>query len=179
MTNNRTDYVLRCMYENQFITREEYEAAKNPATAGVLQAEPGSDSKGIFDYPHYIEYAVKETVQILLEVNGLPDTAANRAAMENKLRTGGYKIQLAIDPEIQKTVEETLQNWTKYPSLRDPSDKVFRSRNSDGTCRTGPSIRRSGILPTRFSAAGTLTAPIRKLLSLRRPAWCWITAWVN
>ncbi len=133
VTNNRTDYVLRCMYENQFITREEFEAAKNPATADVLQAEPGSDSKGIYDYPHYIEYAVKETVQILLEVNGLPDTAANRAAMENKLRTGGYKIQLAIDPEIQKTVEETLQNWTKYPSLRDPSDKVFRSRNSDGT----------------------------------------------
>ena len=133
VTNNRTNYVLRCMYENQFITREEYEAAKDPATAGVLQTEPGSDSKGIYDYPHYIEYAVKETVQILLEVNGLPDTAANRTAMENKLRTGGYSIQLAIDPGIQKTVEETLQNWTKYPSLRDPSDKVFRSRNSDGT----------------------------------------------
>ena len=93
VTNNRTDYVLRCMYENQFITREEFEAAKNPATADVLQSEPGSDSKGIYDYPHYIEYAVKETVQILLEVNGLPDTAANRVAMENKLRTGGYKIQ--------------------------------------------------------------------------------------
>ena len=24
MTNNRTDYVLRCMYENQFITWEQY-----------------------------------------------------------------------------------------------------------------------------------------------------------
>ena len=26
-----------------------------------------------------------------------------------------------------------MQNWSKYPSLRDPSDKVFRSLNSDGT----------------------------------------------
>ena len=131
-TNDRTNYVLRCMYENQFITREEYEAALNPATASVTP-EDETASSGMYDYPHYIEYAVKECVQILLEVNGLPDTAVNRAAMENRLRTGGYKVQLAIDPNIQQTVETTLKNWTKYPSLRDPSDKVYRSRNSDGT----------------------------------------------
>ena len=132
-TNNRTDYVLRCMYENQFISREEYEAALDPATAGVLAAEEDTGTGGMYAYPHYIEYAVKECVQILLEVNGLPDTAANRAKMENNLRTGGYKIQLAIDPGVQQTVEDTLKNWTKYPSLRDPSDKIYRSRNSDGT----------------------------------------------
>ena len=132
-TNNRTDYVLRCMYENQFISREEYEAALDPATAGVLAAEEDTGAGGMYAYPHYIEYAVKECVQILLEVNGLPDTAANRVKMENNLRTGGYKIQLAIDPGVQQTVEDTLKNWTKYPSLRDPSDKIYRSRNSDGT----------------------------------------------
>ena len=131
-TNNRTDYVLRCMYENQFISREEYEAALDPATANVLVEEENAGD-GMYSYPHYIEYAVKECVQILLEVNGLPDTAANRAAMEGKLRTGGYKVQLAIDPNVQQTVEDTLKNWTKYPSLRDPSDKVYRSKNSDGT----------------------------------------------
>ena len=133
ITNNRTNYVLRCMYENQFISREEYEAALDPSTAGVAAAETVDSGSGMYPYPHYIEYAVKECVQILLEVNGLQNTSANRAAMENRLRTGGYKIQLAIDPNIQQTVEETLQNWTKYPSLRDPSDKVYRSKNSDGT----------------------------------------------
>jgi penicillin-binding protein 1A len=132
-TNQRTDYVLRCMYENQFITKEEYEAALDPSTASVTREEADASANSMYEYPHYIEYAVKECVQILLEVNGLQDTAANRAAMENKLRTGGYQIQLAIDPNIQETVEETLQNWTKYPSLRDPSDKVYRSKNSDGT----------------------------------------------
>ena len=134
ITNQRTDYVLRCMYENQYITREEYEAALDPKTAGVTVNEENlAANSGMYDYPHYIEYAVKECVQILLEVNGLPNTVANRSAMENRLRTGGYKIQLAIDPAIQETVESTLQNWTKYPSLRDPSDKVYRSKNSDGT----------------------------------------------
>ena len=132
VTNNRTDYVLRCMYENQFITREEYEAALNPATANVLREAPVSGD-GLYKYPHYVEYAVKEVVSILLELNGLEDNAANRTAMENKFRTGGYSVKLAIDPAIQETVESTLQNWSKYPSLRDPSDKVFRTKNSDGT----------------------------------------------
>ena len=34
---------------------------------------------------------------------------------------------------MQVTVEDTIRNWSKYPSLRDPSDKVYRSRNADGT----------------------------------------------
>ncbi len=132
VTNNRTDYVLRCMYENQFITREEYEEALNPATAHVLREAPVSGD-GMYPYAHYVEYAVKEVVNILLELNGLEDNAANRANMENKFRTGGYSVKLAIDPSIQETVESTLQNWSKYPSLRDPSDKVYRTKNSDGT----------------------------------------------
>ena len=132
VTNNRTDYVLRCMYENQFITREEYEQALDPATANVLPKGPVSGSR-MYPYPHYVEYAVKEVVQILLELNNLENTAANRAAMENKFRTGGYHVQLAIDPAIQETVETTLQNWSKYPSLRDPQEKIYRTKNSDGT----------------------------------------------
>jgi penicillin-binding protein 1A len=66
-------------------------------------------------------------------MHGLEDTAANRAKMERELRTGGYKVMLALDPEIQKTVESTLQNYDSYPSTRDPADKIYRARNSDGT----------------------------------------------
>ncbi len=132
ITNDRTDYVLRCMYENQFITYEQYQEALNTSTANVLEEDP-SEGSGMYEYPHYVEYAVSEVVDILLQLNGLEDTTANRYAMENKLRTGGYRVKLAIDTEIQTTVQETLENWTKYPSLRDPSDKVYRSRNSDGT----------------------------------------------
>ena len=132
ITNNRTDYVLRCMYENQYITWEQYQEALDPATANVLESDPSSGS-GMYSYAHYVEYAVTEAVDILLELNNLDDTTANRYAMENKLRTGGYRIKLAVDPEIQSTVEDTLENWTQYPSMRDPSDKVYRSKNSDGT----------------------------------------------
>ncbi len=132
ITDDRTNYVLRCMYESQFITWEQYQEALNPATATILRDDPNTGT-GMYDYPHYVEYAVAEVVDILLEVNSLEDTPANRSAMENKLRTGGYRVQLAIDTEIQRTLEDTIANWTKYPALRDPSDKVHRAKNPDGT----------------------------------------------
>ncbi|MBR2718224.1 MAG: PBP1A family penicillin-binding protein [Clostridia bacterium] len=132
ITNNRTDYVLRCMYENQFITYEQYQEALNPATASVLKEDPSTGS-GMYDYAHYVEYVISEVVDILLRMEGLDNTTANRNAMENKLRSAGYHVKLAIDTDVQKTVEDTLENWTKYPSLRDPSDKVYRSKNADGT----------------------------------------------
>ena len=132
VTNNRTNYVLRCMYENQFITYDQYQQALDPTTASVLEKADIAGT-GMYPYAHYVEYAVKEVTGILLELNGLTDTPSNRAQMENKFRTGGYHVKLALDPTIQTTVEETLQNWNQYPALRDPSDKVFRSKNSDGT----------------------------------------------
>jgi len=132
ITNNRTDYVLRCMYENQFITFEQYQEALNPATANVLRTDPNTGS-GMYAHAHYVEYAVDEVIDIFLKLRGLEDNSANRSAMENELRTGGYRVQLAVDPAIQETVQSTISDWTKYPSLRDPSDKVTRSSNGDGT----------------------------------------------
>ena len=132
ITNDRTDYVLRCMYENQFITREQYQEALDPATAAVLRTSPSTGDE-MYRYPHFVEYAVSEVVDILLQLNDLDDTPANRAAMENKFRTGGYRVQLTIDTAVQEAVENTLANWTKYPALRDPSDKVYRTQNADGT----------------------------------------------
>lgn len=132
ITNIRTDYVLRCMYENEFITQQQYEEALNPATAAVLQTSPNA-SKGIYPYAHYVEYAVQDIVDCFLELNNLEDTSENRAKMETELRTGGYHVTLALDTTIQSTVENTLENWSSYPSLRDPSDKVYRTLNYDGT----------------------------------------------
>ena len=132
ITNDRTDYVLRCMYENEFITLEQYEAALNPATAHVLESS-STEGDGMYEYAHYVEYAVTDIVDCFLELNGLENTSENRAKMETELRTGGYHVTLALDTEIQSAMEDTIYNWTKWPSLRDPSDKVYRTLNYDGT----------------------------------------------
>ncbi len=131
ITNERTNYVLRCMYENQFITREQYDAAMNPQSAHVLETSPKSTA--LYPYAHYVEYAVRDVVQTLLQLNNLENTSANRNKMENELRTGGYHVYLALDTQIQQTVEDTLASYNNYPALRDPSDKIYRSRNADGT----------------------------------------------
>lgn len=132
LTNNRTDYVLRCMYESQFITYQEYQDALEPATAAVLENST-MEGDGMYPYAHYVEYAVREIVTCFLKLNNLEDTSENRYKMEGELRTGGYHVTLAIDTEIQTIVEDTLESWTKYPSPRDPSDKIYRARNSDGS----------------------------------------------
>lgn len=131
ITNNRTDYVLRQMRENGLITAQQYNAALDRSTASVLEKSPASSD--MYAYPHYVEYAISDVVDTFLDLNGLEDTSANRYAMENKLRTGGYSVYLCLDTEIQEIVEDTLANWSSYPRLRDPSDKVYQSRNSDGT----------------------------------------------
>ena len=42
----------------------------------------------MYPYAHYVEYAVSEVVDIFLELNGLEDTSANRAAMEAAGKNG-------------------------------------------------------------------------------------------
>ncbi|MCL1963531.1 MAG: transglycosylase domain-containing protein [Firmicutes bacterium] len=132
VTNDRTDYALRQMYENQFITYEQYQAALSRGTAAVLENSPNSNAT-MYEYPYYVEYAVQDVINALLEHNSLENTHSNRNAMENKLRTGGYHVYLCMDTEIQKIVEDTLREWKDYPLLRDPNEAVYRQRNSDGT----------------------------------------------
>ncbi|MCQ2453688.1 MAG: transglycosylase domain-containing protein [Clostridia bacterium] len=131
IANNRTDYALRMMYENQFITHEEYIAALDPSTANVLRTDP--DSGSLYPYTYYVEYAISDVIQTLLKLNNLENTSYNRNLMDNELRTGGYHVYLCLDTGIQTIVENTLYNYKDYPSLRDPDDRVYRARNSDGT----------------------------------------------
>lgn len=131
ITNNRTNYVLRMMYENQFITHAQYAEALQPGTAAVLEQSPQTEK--LYPYVHYVEYAVKDVVQTLLGMNNLENNQRNRNAMERELRTGGYKVYLALDTTIQTALEQALYNYQDYPALRDPSDKTYRARNADGT----------------------------------------------
>lgn len=131
ITNNRTDYVLRQMRENGLISTQEYTAALDQTTANVLETSPATTD--MYNYPHYVEYAINDVIDTFLELRNLENTSANRYAMENELRTGGYSVYLCLDTEIQTILEDSLASWDDYPRLRDPSDKVYQARNSDGT----------------------------------------------
>jgi len=132
VTDDRTDYALRCMYENQFITHDQYQAALSKDTVHVLEQSPHSNAL-LYEYPYYVEYAVQDVVSELIKYYSLEDTRENRNRMEQRLRTGGYHVTLCIDTQIQRIVEDTLATFKDYPRLRDPNDEIFRQRNIDGT----------------------------------------------
>lgn len=148
ITNNRTDYVLRQMRENGLITAQQYNAALDRSTASVLEKSPASTD--MYAYPHYVEYAISDVVDTFLDLNGLEDTSANRYAMENKLRTGGYSVYLASTPKFR--------------------------RSSKTRWQTGATIPACAIRPTKSINPAMRTAPTPKSSSRRPPRVCLTTA---
>ena len=126
VVNNRTDEVLRKMYTAGFITLEEYEAAKEDSVFIIKESEVAK----MYEMPYFVEYAVHDVVTHFLKQRGMQDTKQNRAQIETELRTNGYKIYTTVDPQIQKTVEETLLNWDQYPRLENSGDGVVRDETS-------------------------------------------------
>ncbi len=129
ITNNRTDQVLERMYQAGYITKEQYESALREQVK-ILEV---SEQKQMYDMAYFVEYAIHDVITHLLEQRGLPDTSANRNAVENELRTGGYHIYTTVDPAIQNTVQNTLSAWDHYPTLADSSKALSIETKSDGT----------------------------------------------
>lgn len=129
LTDRRTDTVLMRMYQCGYITKEEYQAALEDDVFIVEKSE----YKSMYDMPYFVEYAIQDVVNRFLEARGLEDTAANRQAIQNELRTGGYHIYTTVDPTVQNIVEDTLYNWTKYPSMRYSQDKYTVVSTSDNS----------------------------------------------
>ena len=114
------NYILEEMYSYGFITLEECEQAKAESLQ-VLQTS--SSAEKMYDHAYYVEYAIYDVVTKMLRVEQKEDTTANRAAMENKLRTGGYHIYLSLDPQMQSTVQKVISEWNRYPDTRYKSDR--------------------------------------------------------
>ena len=121
--DDRTDYVLECMYDNGFISKAEYDAA----LADSLTVVEDSTVNDLYDMPSAVETVLDDAVTELLADRGLEDTSENRSAVRREIQEGGYHIYSTIDPEIQNIVEDVLYNWEDYPKLADPSDEYASS----------------------------------------------------
>lgn len=128
ITDERTDHVLKCMYQAGFITLDQY---RSGLTEHVNILEE-SEQKQMYDMAYFVEYAINDVIAHLIEKRGMENTAANRSAIENELRTGGYHIYTTVDPEIQNAVQDTLSTWDQYPSLADSSKSVIEETISEG-----------------------------------------------
>lgn len=132
ITNTRTDQVLARMYQAGYINAEQYEAALVESVFIIEESE----QKQMYDMAYFVEYAIYDVVTHLLAQRELPNTKANRDAVENELRTGGYHIYTTVDPDIQNTVQQTLSTWENYPTLADSSKAVIEETMGDGAVIT-------------------------------------------
>lgn len=132
ITDGRTDLVIKRMYEAGYITKEQCDNALRDTVTVVEH----SARANIYDMPYFVEYAIRDVIVHLIAQRGLLDTTANRNLIENELRTGGYHIYLTVDPEIQRTVQNTLASWKDYPKLKDRSASTTTETLSDGTTIT-------------------------------------------
>ena len=114
-TVNRTNTVLERMYQNGYITRDQYLASLEEQES-IL---PVSKNSKMYEMAYFVEYAISDVITHWMAQDGVQDTAANRSYYENMLRTGGYKIYTTVDPKVQNTVQETLSTWNGYPELAD------------------------------------------------------------
>ena len=114
-TINRTNTVLERMYQNGYITREQYLSALEEQDT-IL---PDSKNAKMYEMAYFVEYAITDVITHWMAQDGVPDTSANRSYYENMLRTGGYKIYTTVDPKVQNTVQETISTWNGYPELAD------------------------------------------------------------
>ena len=116
--DDRTDLVLRAMYAAGRINHEQLEQALNEKVEVVRISSFRSDK---LKYAYFVEYAIEDIIDNMLEQRGLENTKENRSKIETELRTSGYKIYLTIDTDIQDIVQTTLSEWKNYPRMRKAS----------------------------------------------------------
>ena len=129
-TDLRTNYVLDEMLDHRLITEEQYNEAHEDRLSIIESGTAASDT--MYDNAYYVEYSIYDVVTKMLRVEGLEDTSYNRSQMETKLRNGGYKVFTSLRPDIQQAVQETITNWTRYPSMRYSNDSSTQASLGGG-----------------------------------------------
>ena len=128
----RIKHVLDAMYTAGYISLEE----RNSALEDRFTVIEESSTSKMYSYPHFVEYAISDVIKKFIEYRGLEYNKANRAAIENELRTSGYSIYTTIDTNIQTILEDTLENYSAYPALRNPESATVKQ--ADGSLTIQP-----------------------------------------
>lgn len=126
-TNERTDNVLWVMHNEGVISDFQYESALKEEVP--IQKE--SRFFEMYDNAHAVEYTMKQVIADLLEERELENNYENRSLIDNEIRNGGYNIYTSIDPVVQKSVQDTVETWNRYPKVLDAEGEPIK--NEDGS----------------------------------------------
>jgi len=115
----RQQTILWTMYEEEFITHEEYVQAKNEELKFVRSANETTDDE-VFSY--YTEVVINDVLTDLMAEKDISIEAAKQL-----LYSGGYSVYTCLDMDIQNHVDSIYQNFENLPQSWRPSTQQFQS----------------------------------------------------
>ena len=106
----RQETILREMYNQGYITYDEYKAAC--AEELVFSRSPDDEYSTQNIYSYYQETVINDVIADLMKIKGLSESAARQLVFN-----GGYNIYSFFDPSIQQYVDNIYQDLNQIPKL--------------------------------------------------------------
>lgn len=160
--------ILYTMQEQGYISRSQYEQAKNEELTFVNKSAESTTS----DYFSYFEdQVINEVVYDLMEKTGYEYGVTLRM-----LQTGGYKIYCTIDPEVQAKVDavyEDLSNLPETASSQQLQSAIVITDNETGdvvAMAGGVGEKKGSLLQNRATQSYFQPGSILKPISVYAPA---------
>ena len=102
----RRNLILSQMYEQGYLTKEAYEEAVSVGL-NLVPADAG-ETDGVNSW--YADMVLEDVIADLMREYGI-----SRAVASNLVYTGGVRIDVAMDPDVQKIVEEYYRTAVQTP----------------------------------------------------------------
>ena len=121
--NNRTrrEYILWEMYDQGYVTYEEYtQAMEESATMEFKNGLRSDGTKEVYSY--YVDTVIRDAIADLAEAKGCSISMA-----ETLLYNGGYNIYACIDMDIQNIVDNIYENRSNMPSSYRSASQYLQS----------------------------------------------------
>ncbi|MBO5727808.1 MAG: penicillin-binding protein, partial [Oscillospiraceae bacterium] len=107
----RKNLVLRAMYEQDYLTKQEYEQAKAQElvfSSKAVDSPSGTDSSDVYSW--YEEQVITDVTNDLAAQLGVDTGIAY-----NMVLSGNLSIYTCVDPKIQAIVEDIYENTDNFP----------------------------------------------------------------
>lgn len=106
----RQQTVLRYMYEQGYVTEEDYlQAVEDDVYARIEEHSKSSETEEK-PYSYFVDELITQLQNDLVEKGGYTEVQA-----ENMLYSGGLRIYTTMDPKVQSIMEEEFANEANYP----------------------------------------------------------------
>lgn len=103
----RRNTILKEMLDNQMIGKEDFDSAYDQE----LTLSPSYDKVVVNTSSWYTDAVISEAITLLENTLGV-----SRRVAEHHLYRGGYKITVAVNPELQAYLEEVYENKMLFPA---------------------------------------------------------------